>query len=75
MAVCLFTRPHVTSKAIHPVYVKQRANVLQTKICFLSAIPPVFKGATHMDEKEPPKPGQSKEGKLKSNDVYGQQVS
>jgi hypothetical protein len=49
--------PDVTSKAIHPVYSKQRANVLQAKICYLSATPPVFKGATHMDEKEPPKLG------------------
>jgi len=56
MAVCVYTMPDVTSKAMHPVYAKQRANVLQAKICYLLAIPPVFKGATHMDEKEPPKP-------------------
>jgi hypothetical protein len=57
MAVCVFTRPRVTSKAIHSVYIKQRANVLQAKICYLLAIPRVFKGGTHMDEKEPPKLG------------------
>jgi hypothetical protein len=57
MAVCVFIRPDVTSKAIHPVYAKQRANVLQAKICYLLTIPPVFKVATHLDEKEPPKLG------------------